>query len=250
LEWLLRVLDPRGTDRAADLAAGWTLHSLGRFRQPLADYLDHALTFGRSRRQLLYLAVLLHDVGKATTFARGSEGDIRFLGHEAVGAAMAVQAARRLALSLTEIAELERLVADHMRPGWLEKEGPPSRRAVYRYYRSTQAAGVGIELLSLADLLGKQVPPVPEEAWSKRLTTVEALMVAWFEARRERVDPQPLVDGEAVMRIAGIPPGPIVGRLLDEVREAQAAGEVTTEEEAAALLRSRRAEPNSSPENG
>jgi tRNA nucleotidyltransferase/poly(A) polymerase len=239
LERLLWTLDPEGADRGKDLAAGWVLQELGRFRQPLGAHLDHSLTFGRTRRQGLYLAALLHDVGKSTTFTYDSDGSIRFLGHEAVGAAMAVGTARRLALSLAETAELERLVADHMRPGWMEKEGGPSPRAVYRFFRLTQAAGVGIALLSLADLFGKHVPPVPEAAWSTRVEIVRILLGAWFEERRTRVDPEPLLNGEAVMRLVGIPSGPIVGRLLEDLREAQVEVSVRTVEEAEAFLRNR-----------
>lgn len=239
LERLLWILDPEGTERGTDLAAGWVLHGLGRFRQPLSRYLDHNLTFGRTRRQGLYFAALLHDVGKPKTFTHDSDGGIRFLGHEAVGAAMAVGIGRRMALSLVEMAELERLVADHMRPGWMEKEGGPSPRAVYRYFRSTQAAGVGIALLSLADLFGKHAPPVPEDAWSTRVETVKTLLLAWFEARRDRVDPEPLLNGEAVMRLVGIPSGPNVGALLEDLREAQVEGEVRTVEDAEAFLRRR-----------
>ena len=239
LEKLLWILDPEESDRGKDLAAGRMLQGLGRFRQPLGSYLDHSLTFGRTRRQELYLAALLHDVGKSTTFTHDSDGTIRFLGHEAVGASMTVGIARRLALSLAEMAELERLVADHMRPGWMEKEGGPSPRAVYRFFRLTQAAGVGIALLSLADLLGKHVPPVPEEAWSTRVETVRTLLLAWFEERRDRVDPEPLLNGEAVMRLVGIPSGPNVGALLEDLREAQVEGGIRSLEEAEAFVRSR-----------
>jgi len=237
LDRILWLLEPQEEGRATDLAAGWVLHSLGPYRASLAEYLNHSLSFGRTRRQLLYLATLVHDVGKSRTYARDAEGVIRFLGHEAVSAAMAVEMARRMALSLAETAELERLVADHMRPGWVEKNEGPTRRALYRYYRSTQAAGIGIGLLSLADLLGKHVPPVPEAAWSKRVATVHALFETWFEKRDQQVNPPLLLNGDAVMELLGLPSGPAVGRLLEELREAQASGDVRTIAEAEALLR-------------
>jgi len=235
LERVLWILEPDGAERGSDLAAGWLLQRLGPYRAGLDEFLCFSLSFGRTRRQLLYLAALVHDVGKGRTFARDPDGTVKFLGHEAVGAAMAVDIARRMALGLTEIAELERLVADHMRPGWLEKDGL-TPRSVYRYFRSTQAAGIGIGLLSLADLLGKHVPPVPEASWSTRVETVRSLFQAWFEGRRERVEPRLLLNGEAVMDLVGAPSGPLVGRLLEALREAQAAGEVSTAEEAKAYV--------------
>jgi len=51
------------------------------------------------------------------------------------------------------------------------------------------------------------------------------------------VEPPKLVDGDDLMSALGIPPGPRLGELLELVREAQAAGELTTREEAIALAR-------------
>ena len=49
--------------------------------------------------------------------------------------------------------------------------------------------------------------------------------------------PPPLVNGTDVMHEYGLPAGPAVGELLQAIREAQAAGEVTTQDEALAFGR-------------
>lgn len=49
--------------------------------------------------------------------------------------------------------------------------------------------------------------------------------------------PPRLLDGNELMRELALAPGPIVGRLLEAVREAQAAGEVRDREAALALAR-------------
>ncbi|HNF59712.1 MAG TPA: CCA tRNA nucleotidyltransferase, partial [Elusimicrobiota bacterium] len=49
--------------------------------------------------------------------------------------------------------------------------------------------------------------------------------------------PPRVLDGNVLMKTLGIKPGPEVGRLLDAVREAQAAGQVTGRDEALALAR-------------
>jgi len=51
----------------------------------------------------------------------------------------------------------------------------------------------------------------------------------------EELDPPPLVDGAALIA-HGIRPGPKFGRLLDRARRAQLDGEVTTQDEALALI--------------
>jgi poly(A) polymerase len=54
----------------------------------------------------------------------------------------------------------------------------------------------------------------------------------------ERPPPQPpLLDGDAVMALLGLPQGPRVGEVLRLVREAAAVGDVSSPEEAAALAR-------------
>ncbi|HET7009256.1 MAG TPA: HD domain-containing protein [Anaerolineales bacterium] len=237
LEWILPEEDV--DDRATDLVSGMAIHRLGRFRRPLKAYLDLNLSVGRTRRQALYLAALLHDAGKAKTISTDPDGRIRFLGHEAVGAAMTVEACRRLALSLAETAEIESLVAHHLRPEWLERTPEISRRAIYRFYRSTGSTGVGVVLLSLADLLGRHVPPTPQDVWSSRLEVARTLLEAWFESRPEKVEPAPLLDGNEVMRLVGMTPGPKVGRLLEELREAQASGEIESVGDAQAFVRAR-----------
>jgi hypothetical protein len=45
------------------------------------------------------------------------------------------------------------------------------------------------------------------------------------------------IDGHDIMNLFGITPGPGLGRLLERVKEAQAAGEVTSREEAIELVR-------------
>jgi hypothetical protein len=59
----------------------------------------------------------------------------------------------------------------------------------------------------------------------------------WSEHRREeaRIVPQKLIDGHDLIDAFGLEPSPIIGQLLEAVREAQGIGEVTTREEALAL---------------
>ncbi len=58
-----------------------------------------------------------------------------------------------------------------------------------------------------------------------------------FVADREAFIPPPLLDGQAAIHAIGAVPGPELGRVLREVRRAQLAGIVATQEEAFALAR-------------
>lgn len=220
---------------ARDLVQAEALTALGRFRPGLADYLEFAPSFGRRRRSLLTWAALLHDVGKADTQAV-IDGRIRFFGHELIGSRLAVAASRRLRLSTVEQAEVEMVILHHMRPEAMEADGGPTPRGIYRFFRAAESTGVAVVLLSLADLLGRYVPPAPPDAWRRRVATAHKLLEAWFEPTRPRLAPDLYLTGDDVMRELKIPAGPEVGRILEALREAQAVGEVRSREDAVTLV--------------
>ena len=59
-------------------------------------------------------------------------------------------------------------------------------------------------------------------------------------AQVEEQQTQPkLIDGRDLMQALGLPQGPDVGRLLNAIEEARAAGEITTREDALALATER-----------
>ncbi len=235
---LLAVLGPDSDEhRPADLTLGEASLRLGRFRDGLEGYLRHELAPGRSRRQLLFMAALLHDVGKPFTGQRGPGGRTRFIGHEAHGAQLAADRGRALRLSNDEIEFLVSAVEHHMRPEMLQSASSVTRRAAYRFFQDAGPAGIGIVLLSLADLLGKYAASPPQAEWAGRVAVARGLLLAFFEEHAQIIEPPKLISGEEVMQALGLQPGPIVGRLLEALREAQAEGGVGTRDEALAFVR-------------
>ncbi|HMK09429.1 MAG TPA: HD domain-containing protein, partial [Anaerolineales bacterium] len=226
-----------GRSEAKDLAEAAALAQLGVYQTRLAEMLDFAPSFGRPRRCLLLWTALLHDSGKGRSRSVDAEGRIRFFGHETVGSRLAVEVSRRYRLSTVELAEVEMVVLHHMRPEWLEAQGEPTRRAVYRFYRATESTGPLVVLLSLADLQARYIPPVPAPIWERRVTTAGRLLQAWFDERQQVVMPPLLLTGDEIMRLRGLGPGPQVGRLIEALREAQAEGEVVDPDQAEAFVR-------------
>jgi len=98
------------------------------------------------------------------------------------------------------------------------------------------ALGVDLTLLALADTLAVWGPTLTDAVWAPRLRVAQILWQAFFEAPERFVRPVPLIRGEDLLSL-GVPEGPQIGRILEAIREAQAAGEVTTREEALALAR-------------
>ena len=120
-----------------------------------------------------------------------------------------------------------------MRPSFLSHtEGGPSKRAIYRFFRDTGEAGVDICLLSLADVWATYGNTLSPERWEQQVDTVRTLLEAWWERPKEQVHPPALISGHDLIQNLDLHPGPLIGQLLEAIREAQAEGEVKTQEEA------------------
>jgi poly(A) polymerase len=239
LEEVLSVLRPEyDPDMAGNLTLGLLVGKLGRFRIELGEHLQTELNPDRSLQSLWMMAALFHDAAKPQTRSVEPSGRVRFLQHESEGAIIAERAARRLHLSNAETARLKTIVQHHLRPLLLaQSEDMPSRRAIYRFFRDTQSAGVDVCLLSLADVLATYGHTLPKVTWIRHLDVVRSLLSAWWENPEESVSPPVLLDGRDVMELFDLPPGPKVGELLDLLREAQASGKVGSRDEAVQFLK-------------
>jgi tRNA nucleotidyltransferase/poly(A) polymerase len=223
-------------EAASELIFGEINYRLGRFREEINNYLELELSYGRSIRQLLFFGTLFHDAGKQACYEL-HEGRIQFLGHEKVGAEILTKVASGLRLSNVEIKWLELLIQNHLRPGLLEREEKISQRAIYRFLRHSDQAGIAIVLLSIADMLGKQTPPMDQEALAKRVGIARWLLTAILEAPSKQYHPDPILRGDEIAEILGIDPGPMIGRLLNALQEAQVSGDVKTKSDAYAYIR-------------
>ncbi len=227
---------------ASDLYAGLLSLRLGRYRDRFAQHLQRALNPDRSLRALLLFAALYHDVSKPETKSMDQTGRIRFFGHEGRGAEQAASRARAFNLSNDETERLQVIVANHMRFHFhvhkLESEGRlPSRRAIYRFFRDTGDAGVELMLLGLADLRGTRGNLLDQGTWLKALEVARVFLENYWERPEEAVAPPRLVDGNVLMAALDLESGPIVGQVLEAIREAQATGQVADKESALAFAR-------------
>jgi poly(A) polymerase len=199
------------------------------------EHFEEEVSQGHPRVALLKLAALLHDIAKPETRTIEDGGRMRFFGHAQTGAVRAAAVARRLRFSGAEVRQVEAMVKEHLRPLQIAQGGPPSRRALYRYFRDAGEAGIDVLFLSLADHLATVGPRLDWDDWRAHLGVV-GFILAW-RFQEEVAAPSRLITGHDLMDALELTPGPLVGRLLEAVQEAQAAGEVTTREQALALAR-------------
>lgn len=248
LEGILAVLESSQQESAyhTDMLDGLLAQHLGRYAEQIHQHFVQGLNTERSVRSLLFFAALYHDIAKPQTKAF-VDGRIRFLGHEEKGALVAVKRAIALRLSNDELDRLKLVILHHMRIhglNTLQIEGkPPSSKAIYRFFRDTGEAGVDLVLLVLADTRATSEHTLEPAYWTACLEVCASLLEAWFDRAQEIVAPPQLVNGNDLMTELNIPAGRMVGELLELVREEQAAGNITTREEALNFARGRLAKP-------
>ena len=227
VDFLLRQGDWEYADEEVLAAVPWSAE--------LKQHFDQEVSHGSTRKSLLKLAALLHDLAKPQTKTIEESGRIRFLGHAKEGATIATDILERLRFSTKEIKLVEVMVRYHLRPTQMSHEELPSRRAIYRYFRDAGEAGIDILFLSLADHLASRGQYLDRAQWQEHAQLVAYVLAQHFEAESLMV-PVKLIDGHDLMDKFGLSPGPKIGEILEAVREAQAAGEVTTQEEAFAYI--------------
>ncbi len=153
------------------------------------------------------LAMLLHDVGKPRTRTVDEAGGVHFYGHQQVGAEMAGELLHRLKFPNQTVARVSRLVAQHMRIGEYSDEWSDS--AVRRLVRDLGEDMESLFTIAEADRAACN----PEHHYLDPAVVRGRIRKVQDEADYARV--QSPLDGRAIMHIAGLQPGPEVGRLKD-----------------------------------
>ncbi|MDV2502838.1 MAG: HD domain-containing protein [bacterium] len=199
--------------------------------ESLEAYLAEPMEANVTRRALIKWAALWHDVGKPDTRTVDPDGEVRFFGHEEAGERIVKAISRRLRLGGRATAFLNRVVAHHLRPLHLSKAEEVTRRACYRFARDLQDGAPAVCLVALADARATR-------EGGETATDVEGVVRTLLAYREEQAaaPSPPLLSGRELMARYGLSEGPIVGRLLEMVEEARAAGEVATKDEAFAYL--------------
>jgi poly(A) polymerase len=200
--------------------------------------LDQAIVlesrYGLERDLRLRLAALLHDVGKPQTKALLPGGRVSFHHHDAVGAKLAAARLKSLRLPADVTADVAKLVGLHLRfHGYGTGEWTDS--AVRRYVTDAGPMLTRLHALTRADCTTRN------KAKAQRLAaSYDALeeRIAELAQAEELASIRPDLDGNEIMALLGIKPGPLVGKayaFLLELRMER--GPLGHDEAASELLR-------------
>lgn len=194
---------------------------------------------------VLRFAALMHDVGKPATRRFEPNGSVSFLHHDAVGSKLTAKRMKALRFDNDTIKAVSRLVELHMRfygygdAGWTDS-------AVRRYVNDAGDLLQRLHRLTRSDVTTRNRRKAERLAFA--YDDLESRITALAE-QEELAAIRPDLDGQQIMALLGIRPGPVVGRayrfLLEERMENGPSGEA----EAAALLRSWWASQPENPDN-
>ena len=152
------------------------------------------------------LASLLHDVGKPRS-KRGDGSDSTFYGHEIIGAKMTAQAMDRLIFPQKQAEKIIKLVHYHL---FYYNVGEVTESSVRRLVANIGKENVE-DLIKVreADRIGSGVP----KAKPYKLRHLQFMI---DKVARDPISPKMLkVNGEDIMKILGIEPGPRVGLIMN-----------------------------------
>jgi poly(A) polymerase len=185
------------------------------------DVYQHSLTvlsqaieleprYGLDQDIVLRLAALLHDIGKPKTRSRLPDGRVAFHHHEVVGAKLAGKRLRQLRYRKDIVDDVAKLIELHLRfHGY--GDGDWTDSAVRRYVTDAGPLLTRLHALTRADCTTRN------KAKAQRLEHAYDQLeerIAELRAQEELDSIRPDLNGDEVMAILGIQPGPLVGRAL------------------------------------
>jgi poly(A) polymerase len=190
------------------------------------DVYQHSLTvleqaialeprYGLDSDLKLRLAALLHDIGKPKTRRLLPDGRVAFHHHEAVGAAMARSRLSQLRFPADVVNDVATLIELHLRfhgyndGGWTDS-------AVRRYVRDAGPLLTRLHVLTRADCTTRNRQKAARLA--RAYDNLEE-RITYLAEREELGKIRPDLDGNQIMAVLGVSPGPVVGQARTHLLE-------------------------------
>jgi poly(A) polymerase len=179
--------------------------------------------YGLEGDLVVRLAALLHDIGKPKTRSLLPGGRVAFHLHEVKGAKMAQRRLTALRFPNDVVRDVSKLVGLHLRfHGYSQGASGPAPEqawtdsAVRRFVRDAGPLLTRLHVLTRADCTTRNRAKAARLA--RAYDNLEQRITELSE-QEELARLRPELDGNDIMRILGVPPGPVVGRAYDFLLE-------------------------------
>lgn len=210
-----------------------------------------------SEMYLIKIAGLFHDIAKPHT-AKIKGDRLRFFGHENLGAEITQKILNDLKFSNKDINYISTLIKNHLRIGSIACNDPITKKAINRLFYELNDHILGLLVLSWADYAShinnkkldeiinetKEHPlPIKRKLPStgliktKRFMQVVNFLFKNYTRFSKNFDIKPLLNGNEIMKILSISPGPIVGKIKKKMINMQLEGKITDKEMAISYVK-------------
>lgn len=195
-----------------------------------AEFVNHHMSHsqniacGLTDNKALVFACAFHDIGKGICHKFRSRYDVSFHGHEKVGAEMINTVMNYLKFSVKDIKYVETLIYNHL----VNYDSQTTDKAYIRLFKRLEIGGVSIEdymIMLYADNQGNQR--------NKRVKFGDfinnnKILAKYYKLKYSKIpfDISGLdINGHDLINI-GIPAGPLMGKVLDDLFELVISGEI------------------------
>jgi tRNA nucleotidyltransferase/poly(A) polymerase len=233
LESLVSIIFARKTrDAACEYTLGLFASTVGQFRPELEQYLSGEMVITRQRYQLMYLTILLRALAvssehrKTVDILRLSKTECKMIS---------------LMMPVVDLPETLSTPEDSL----IRKQYsttinliPPNKaRAIHKFFRTHSTIAIEIGLLALAEIISKYGPQIPHDLWERKLAAMFVLLDGYFDRYDQLINPRTIIDGNDLIQELGYKPGAKLGTILQQISEAQAAGELRDRDSALKMAR-------------
>jgi putative nucleotidyltransferase with HDIG domain len=180
----------------------------------------------------LILAVLFHDIGKprkAKNITENGKKRLVFYEHDEEGAKIFRRIAERMKFAASpdftvKIERVEWLICNHLL-SWNNDPYKMRETTLEKYFFNPKFSGDDLLALSFADAMatkpnGKNADMRNLKRFFKKIREMKKM------AAGKKILPPPILDGNDIMRILEMVPGPRVGEILNLLREEQLSGRI------------------------
>ena len=217
---MLELMDRSGANREK-VPRGVERPDLPEDRRAALSSVPYGMAGASYPSVTLAMGVLLHDIGKPSTFERKDR--IRFNRHADVGARMALRVCERLRFSRKQQERITALVRDHLK--FIDL--PRMRASTLKRFLGQEGFEEHLELHRL-DCLGSHGNL---DNWWLAAETLD-------RSEPEELHPHPILTGNDLIRM-GYTPGPVFREILGSLRDAQLENQVKTLRQAKAWVSAR-----------
>ncbi len=205
----------------------------------LFHHLIETVSYVRIDKPELKLAAFLHDIAKPDCWTIDKTENPprhRFIGHDELGGEKVIPILKKLKFSNKQIEYISKMIKYHIYPSALMSQPERTERGIIRFIKKIGEDVPDLIELARADRLSARGEAVSDEIVEKNLKNLETLLIEYENIYPKLKKLPKLIDGHKIMEILNIPPSPLLKDIINEIKDLQLEGKISSEIEAVEFI--------------